>query len=145
MRKKLYLIKVLLFSTSLVAAISITQASEQPLSEHYINVVQGKQAESIEQGIRLGTLTPKESKELLQEQQNIQQLERTMRNDGMVTQSELRELFTKLEASRKHINKLSRNSISTFGESASRPTRRNDEGRVIRDEDPNRHQHIVGR
>ncbi|PID46779.1 MAG: hypothetical protein CSB47_02340 [Proteobacteria bacterium] len=89
----------------------------QDITAGRINAVQSQQAKSISQGVKLGKLTPKELKKLTQEQDEISMLEETMRANGSLNTQELRELFKRLERSRKHINQLLRNSISTCGES----------------------------
>ena len=92
--------------------------------------IQGKQAKSILQGSNLGKLTPREVKKLTREQQDIKKLEQSMKVDGVITSEELSVLFTKLEASRKNINSLSRNSISTSAKTARTLSSRNDQSRT---------------
>ena len=84
------------------------------VSARHVNTIQTKQAKSIEAGVSLGKLTPKEAKRLRKEQYEITRIEREMREDGILTGEELKVLFERLQSSQKHINKLLRNEISTY-------------------------------
>ncbi|PWQ93860.1 hypothetical protein DKT75_19865 [Leucothrix arctica] len=94
--------------------------------------IQGKQAKSIVQGSNLGKLTPREVKKLTREQQDIKKLEQSMKVDGVISSEELSVLFAKLEISRKNINRLSRNSISTSAKTAKKLSSRDDQSRSAR-------------
>ena len=83
--------------------------NEQAVRLHNI---QGMQAKSINQGINLGKLTPREASRLASEQSEISALEKEMKKDGKLTHSEFLTLFSKLESSRENIIRLTRNSIS---------------------------------
>ncbi len=102
---------VLFFGT-----INSSQASSAPhhvVSARHVNAIQTKQAKSIEAGVRLGRLTPKEARKLREEQHEIISIERDMRKDGSLNGTELSKLFKKLQYAQDHINKLLRNNIST--------------------------------
>lgn len=98
------------FNTSFAATDSATSFKN-------VVTIQVKQAKSIEQGRNLGKLTPREVKKLTTEQQEIKKLETVMKQDGVLTQAEIKTLFKKLEISRKNISRLARNSISTSAKS----------------------------
>lgn len=89
-------------------------ADNQVVTERQVNNVQGMQEKSIEQGVKVGKLTPKEAKKLRDEQYEINELERQMRANGSLNTDELRILFKRLEEARNNINKLLRNSISSY-------------------------------
>ena len=52
------------------------------VSARYVNAIQTKQAKSIEAGVKMGRLTPREARKLRKEQYEITSLEREMRKDG---------------------------------------------------------------
>lgn len=106
---------ILIGLTSTTSSMCFAMTEHQAVTARYVNVVQEKQAKSIEQGEIAGKLTPKEARRLRAEQHDINQLEREMRANGSLDAAELKVLFQRLEASRKHINKLLRNGISTYG------------------------------
>ena len=83
------------------------------VSARYVNAIQTKQAKSIEAGVKMGRLTPREARKLRKEQYEITSLERQMRKDGSLNAEELEDLFKKLQYSQNHINKMLRNNIST--------------------------------
>ena len=83
------------------------------VSARHVNAIQTKQARSIEAGVKMGRLTPKEARKLRKEQHEITSLEREMRKDGSLSGQELEDLFKKLQYSQNHINKMLRNNIST--------------------------------
>ncbi|MGB1311515.1 MAG: hypothetical protein ACPG47_09900 [Leucothrix sp.] len=102
------------FASLLILSFYTTDASaNHVVSARYVNAIQAKQAKSIEAGTRLGRLTPKEARKLRAEQHEITAIEREMREDGTLNAKELSELFQKLQHAQNHINKLSRNNIST--------------------------------
>ena len=101
---------LVLLSTSTIEA-----SSNHVVSARNVNSIQTKQAKSIEAGVRIGKLTPKEARKLRKEQYEIISIERDMRKDGKLNASELSTLFKKLQSAQNHINKLSRNSISSHG------------------------------
>ena len=77
-------------------------------------------------------LTPREVKKLTREQQDIKKLEQSMKVDGVISSEELSVLFAKLEISRKNINRLSRNSLSTSAKTAEKLSSRDDQSRSAR-------------
>ena len=95
------------------ALLTQTTAANQLVSARFVNEIQTKQAKLIIEGVRFGKLTPKEARKLREEQFEIISMERSMREDGSLSTSELELLFEKLELSQKNINILLRNSIST--------------------------------
>lgn len=102
----------------LIISVNTSQASSNAnhvVSARHVNAIQTKQAKSIEAGVRLGRLTPKEARKLREEQHEIISIERDMREDGALNASELGKLFQKLQYAQNHINKLLRNNISTHG------------------------------
>lgn len=104
------------FSTILLAiSCQIVDASTHVNGTRNVNALQTKQAKSIEAGVNLGRLTPKEALKLRKEQYEIITIEREMRNDGHLNASELSQLFRKLREAQNHINKLYRNNVSTHG------------------------------
>ena len=83
------------------------------VSARHVNAIQTKQARSIEAGVKMGRLTPREARELRKEQYDITSLEREMRKDGSLNAEELEDFFKKLQYSQNQINKMLRNNIST--------------------------------
>lgn len=113
--------KILTFGVVIMCVMSPQLAyasSELVVSARYIKIAQDKQARSIQEGIDLGKITPKEAKELRVEQLSIDALEVAMFKDGSITLNEISVLFAKLERARKHINRLARNSVSTSSSAA---------------------------
>lgn len=101
----------------LIAIISgVAFAGSNVVTARQLNNVQEKQAQSIKQGIKVGKLTPKEAKKLMSEQDEIDALELMMLANGSLDTEELAMLFKRLEEARKNINKLLRNSISSYGQ-----------------------------
>ena len=94
-----------------------TAAANQKVSARSVNDIQTKQAKSIEMGVELGRLTPKEARKLRKEQYEITNIERAMREDGALNAVELSKLFKKLQYAQGNINELLRNEISTHGQS----------------------------
>ena len=104
----------LAIASILVAPIvSVEASANHAVSARHVNSVQTKQAKSIEAGVHMGRLTPREARKLRQEQFEITMLEREMREDGKLSAPELRGLFKRLRSAQNNINKLLRNSIST--------------------------------
>lgn len=100
----------------LTTVLSVSAFAEtNVVSSRLINTVQQKQAESIKQGIKVGKLTPREARRLRREQEDIKDLERKMRGNGSLDTEEIAMLFKLLEQARNNINKLLRNSISSYG------------------------------
>ena len=93
----------------------VSASANHVVSARNVNAIQTKQARSIEAGVRIGRLTPKEARKLRKEQHDITSIERDMREDGALNASELSKLFEKLQYAQDHINKLLRNNISTHG------------------------------
>ena len=91
-------------------------AGSNVVTARQLDNVQEKQAQSIKQGIKVGKLTPREAKKLMSEQDEIDALEQMMLANGELDTEELAMLFKRLEEARKNINKLLRNSISSYGQ-----------------------------
>jgi len=109
-------IPALIFGSALVlVTLNVSNAAmhSNTAKTKHVNDIRNQQARSIQQGINLGKLTPRETRKLKKEQREIKKLETLMKEDGVITSSELSILFEKLEKSRKHISRLTRNSIST--------------------------------
>ena len=53
------------------------------VSARHVNAIQTKQARSIEAGVKMGRLTPREARELRKEQYEITSLEREMRKTAL--------------------------------------------------------------
>lgn len=120
-KNKLNITRSSLLITTLftVSFYSFAAAANQVVSARYVDSIKIKQARSIEAGIKLGKLTPREASKLNKEQHEILSTEKIMRKDGALNATELSELFLKLQSSQKNINKLLRNSISTAARSPS--------------------------
>ncbi len=120
-KNKLNITRSSLLITTLftVSFYSFAAAANQVVSARYVDSIKIKQARSIEAGIKLGKLTPREASKLNKEQHEILSTEKIMRKDGALNATELSELFSKLQSSQKNINKLLRNSISTAARSPS--------------------------
>jgi len=115
-RSKLSIISLSLAGGLLISSFEVAQASSIHIdSARHINAIQTKQAKSIEAGVQIGRLTPREARKLRKEQYEIISIERDMREDGALNASELSKLFKKLQYAQNHINKLLRNNISTHG------------------------------
>lgn len=100
----------------LFISIETVDASASPVvSASNVQAIQTKQAKSIEAGVLIGRLTPKEARKLRKEQHEIVGIERSMRKDGELNAPELSKLFEKLQYAQDHINKLLRNNISSHG------------------------------
>jgi len=99
-----------LLATPLISSVA---SANHVVSARYVNAIQTKQARSIEAGVKMGRLTPREARELRKEQYEITSLERKMRKDGALNAQELEDLFKRLQFSQNHINKMLRNDIST--------------------------------
>ena len=115
-----HIVLSLCVTSLLILSMNTSQASSNSnhvVSARHVNAIQTKQAKSIEAGVRLGRLTPKEARKLREEQHEIIGIERDMREDGALNSSELSKLFKKLQYAQNHINKLLRNNISTHGRS----------------------------
>lgn len=99
-----------LLATPLISSVA---SANHVVSARHVNAIQTKQARSIEAGVKMGRLTPREARELRKEQYEITSLEREMRKDGALNAQELEDLFKRLQYSQNHINKMLRNNIST--------------------------------
>ncbi len=101
---------ICLLATPLISSVA---SANHVVSARHVNAIQTKQAKSIEAGVKMGRLTPREARELRKEQYEITSLERKMRRDGALNAQELEDLFKRLQFSQNHINKMLRNDIST--------------------------------
>ena len=113
---KLAILSLTVTSLLLSLVISNDIYANHVVSARHVNAIQTKQARSIAAGVKMGRLTPKEARKLRKEQNEIINMERDMREDGMLNAAELEDLFKKLQYSQKHINKLLRNNISTHAQ-----------------------------
>lgn len=109
-----FLLHTLLTVLGLLGGSGLAFADNQIVTDRQVSNVQDMQNKSIQQGVRVGKLTPKEAKKLRNEQLEIDQLKQEMRANGSLNIEELRTLFERLEKARKNINNLLRNSISSY-------------------------------
>ena len=123
MNKNKRLTSILLTACLFTVVSNLAAAGNQVVTARQVNNVQEMHAQSIKQGVKVGKLTPKEAKKLRSEQYEISALERKMRSNGSLSAEELAILFKRLEDARNNINKLLRNSISTYGELESDSTK----------------------
>ncbi|WP_146203452.1 hypothetical protein [Leucothrix pacifica] len=94
----------------------IAAAGNNVVTARQVTNVQKKQAQSIEQGVKVGKLTPKEAKKLNNEQAEIDELKEELAANGSLDTEELALLFKRLETARNNINKLLRNNVSSYGQ-----------------------------
>jgi hypothetical protein len=83
---------VLLTLTGVVAVVSASHADAHRTRDPGVNQRQQNQRERIQQGVKSGELTRRETGRLVEEQRDIRQLERGYKSDGTLTDAERRDL-----------------------------------------------------
>ena len=85
--------KALVALTMIAAsAIGMTTVANAGTHDPRVNARQVHQRERIQQGVRSGELTRRETRKLAGEQRDIRQLERAYKSDGQLTGAERRDL-----------------------------------------------------
>lgn len=74
------------------AVVSASQADTRRTRDPGVNARQHNQHERIQQGVRSGELTRRETGRLVEEQRDVRQLERAYKSDGTLTGAERRDL-----------------------------------------------------
>ena len=75
-----------------LAVVSASQADTRHTRDPGVNARQHNQRERIQQGVRSGELTRRETGKLLEEQRDVRQFERAYKSDGTLTDAERRDL-----------------------------------------------------
>jgi Skp family chaperone for outer membrane proteins len=75
-----------------LAVVSASQADTRQTRDPGVNARQHNQRERIQQGVRSGELTRRETRKLVEEQRDVRQLERAYKSDGTLTGAERRDL-----------------------------------------------------
>jgi Skp family chaperone for outer membrane proteins len=83
---------VVLTLAGVVAVASASQADANSTRDPHVNQRQHNQRERIQQGVRSGELTRRETGKLVEEQRDVRQLERAYKSDGTLTGAERRDL-----------------------------------------------------
>jgi Skp family chaperone for outer membrane proteins len=83
---------VVLTLAGVFAAVSASQADAHRTRDPGVNQRQHNQRERIQQGVKSGELTRRETGRLAEEQRDIRQLERGYKSDGTLTDAERRDL-----------------------------------------------------
>jgi hypothetical protein len=83
---------VVLTLAGVFAAVSASQADAQRTRDPGVNQRQHNQRERIQQGVKSGELTRRETGRLAEEQRDVRQLERGYKSDGTLTDAERRDL-----------------------------------------------------
>ena len=87
--------KSISLATLLAAALTLSMVAAQAdagTRDPRVNTRQHNQRERIQQGVRSGELTRRETRHLAEEQRDIRQLERAYKSDGTLTAAERRDL-----------------------------------------------------
>lgn len=82
----------LLTLAGVLAVASASQADTRHTRDPGVNARQHNQRERIQQGVRSGELTRRETGKLVEEQRDVRQLERAYKSDGTLTGAERRDL-----------------------------------------------------
>jgi Skp family chaperone for outer membrane proteins len=82
----------LLTLAGVLAVVSASQADTRRPRDPGVNARQHNQRERIQQGVRSGELTRRETGRLVEEQRDVRQLERAYKSDGTLTGAERRDL-----------------------------------------------------
>jgi Skp family chaperone for outer membrane proteins len=82
----------LLTLAGMLAVASASQADTRHTRDPGVNARQHNQRERIQQGVRSGELTRRETGRLVEEQRDVRQLERAYKSDGTLTGAERRDL-----------------------------------------------------
>jgi hypothetical protein len=83
---------VVLTLAGVVAVAGASQADANSTRDPHVNQRQHNQRERIQQGVKSGELTRRETGRLAEEQKDIRQLERAYKSDGTLTGAERRDL-----------------------------------------------------
>jgi CRISPR/Cas system-associated endoribonuclease Cas2 len=75
-----------------LAAVSASHADTHRPRDPHVNARQQNQRERIQQGVKSGELTRRETGKLVEEQRDVRQLERAYKSDGTLTGAERRDL-----------------------------------------------------
>ena len=75
-----------------LAVVSASQADTRHTRDPGVNARQHNQRDRIQQGVRSGELTRRETGKLVEEQRDVRQLERAYKSDGTLTGAERRDL-----------------------------------------------------
>jgi Skp family chaperone for outer membrane proteins len=95
---------ITVLAVSLLAATSVSLADAQRgPRDPGVNVRQEHQRDRIQQGVRSGELTRRESIRLREEQRDIRQLERAYKSDGVLTGAERRDLHQEQNQASRHV------------------------------------------
>jgi hypothetical protein len=82
----------LLTLAGVLAVASASQADTRNTRDPHVNARQQNQRERIQQGVKSGELTRRETGRLVEEQRDVRQLERAYKSDGTLTGAERRDL-----------------------------------------------------
>jgi len=82
----------LLTVAGVLAVASASQAETRHTRDPHVNARQQNQRERIQQGVKSGELTRRETGRLVEEQRDVRQLERAYKSDGTLTGAERRDL-----------------------------------------------------
>ncbi|HKU15426.1 MAG TPA: hypothetical protein VJQ52_13600 [Steroidobacteraceae bacterium] len=88
--KKFYALALTL--AGVVAVVGTSQADAHRTRDPGVNARQQHQRERIQQGVRSGELTRRETGRLVERQRDVRQLERAYKSDGTLTGAERRDL-----------------------------------------------------
>ena len=87
-----------------LAVVSASHADARRTRDPGVNARQHNQRERIQQGVKSGELTRRETGRLVHEQRDVRQLEREYKSDGTLTGAERRDLHQEQnQASRRHL------------------------------------------
>jgi hypothetical protein len=86
----------LLTLAGVLAVASASQADTRHTRDPGVNARQHNQRERIQQGVRSGELTRRETGRLVEEQRDVRQLERAYKSDGTLTGAERQDLHQQL-------------------------------------------------
>jgi Skp family chaperone for outer membrane proteins len=86
-----------------LAVVSASQADTRRPRDPGVNARQHNQRERIQQGIRSGELTRRETGKLVREQRDVRRLEREYKADGTLTGAERRDLHQEQNEASRHI------------------------------------------
>ncbi|MFL6550232.1 MAG: hypothetical protein ACJ8OJ_16180 [Povalibacter sp.] len=89
MKSKMILAAV---AAMIVTSTAMADAPARGIHDPRVNARQHHQRERIQQGVRSGELTRRETRHVAEEQRDIRQLERAYKSDGTLTNAERRDL-----------------------------------------------------
>lgn len=95
--------KLLVAISALTVLVALSAPAQAGTRDPRANVRQHKQHERIEQGVKSGELTKKETKDLAKDQREIRQEEKAFKSDGTLTKDERQELHQDQNAASKEI------------------------------------------